>query len=139
MTFLPQALRIFGYASLCPNDHFCELECDLLSELAESTDLPVEIFAEEYHPSHHRRPYFNEVRQIIRRGKADVLIVPSLFHIAGGERARMEKFLTFLHTHGVRLMSLKEKIDSRFLNDTAILDELGTACPAKCKSAEDFN
>ena len=131
MTFFPKSLKVFGYASLCPKGHFCESDCDSLSEFAETLPGHVAVFAEEYHPSERRRPYFNGIRKLISTGKVDLLVVPSLFHIAAGERERMAKFLKFLRENNVRLMSPQEKIDTRFLNEAGILNVATCGCGRK--------
>jgi len=138
MTFFPRSLRVFGYASLCSKGHLCELDCDQLSAFAETLDGRMDIFAEEYHPSERRRPYFNEIRKLISTSKVDLLVVPTLFHIAAGERQRMAKFLKFLREYHVRLISLQEKIDTRFLNEAAILNLATCGCGRKFGSTSEF-
>ena len=138
MTFFPKSLRVFGYASLCLKGHFCEADCDSLSEFAETLPGRVDVFAEDYHPSERRRPYFNEIRKLISIGKVDLLVVPSLFHIAAGERERMAKFLKLLRENNVRLLSLQEKVDTHFLNEAAILSVATCGCGRKFGSTSDF-
>ena len=138
MTFFPRSLRVFDYASLCPKGHLCEPDCDQLSAFAETLDGRMDIFAEEYHPFERRRPYFNKIRKLISTSKVDLLIVPSLFHIAAGERERMAKFLKLLREYHVRLLSLQEKIDTRFLNEAAILNIAACGCGRKFGSASEF-
>jgi len=89
----------------------------------------MEILAEEYHPSERRRPFFNQLRRIISKGESKVLVVPSLFHIAAGERERLLKFLNFLEFYDVRLMSLAEGIDSDLLDKESILFAATQTCP----------
>jgi hypothetical protein len=139
MTFFPKTLKIFGYASLCPDDHFCEFDCDKLGDFAKTISGRMDTIAEELHPSERRRPYFNEIRKLISTGKVDLLVVPSLFHIAAGEKERMAKFLKFLGENNVRLMSLKEKIDTQYLNDAAILNAVKGSYPSKCPAETNFN
>ena len=129
MTSSLRPARVLGYASLSPNGSLSFLDCELLREFSVNVTAGMEILAEEYHPSERRRPCFNELRRIIAKGESKVLVVPSLFHIAAGERERLVKFLNFLEFYDVRLLSLSEGVDSHLLNQESILLAATQTCP----------
>lgn len=121
MTSSLRPAQVLGYASLSPNGSLSFVDCRVLQDFSENVTTEMEILAEEFHPSERRRPCFNELRKLIAQGAAKVVVVPSLFHIAAGERARLLKFLNFLEINNVRLMSLKEGVDSDLLDKESIL------------------
>ena len=129
---MPSSLRpaqVLGYASLSPNGSLSYADCDVLQDFSENVTREMEILAEEYHPAERRRPCFNELRRIIAKGESRVLVVPSLFHIAAGERERLLKFLNFLEFYDVRLLSLSERVDSDLLDKESILLAATQTCP----------
>jgi len=48
----------------------------------------------------------------VKNDEITLLILPSLFHVAGKNIAQLSDFLAFLEKHQVKLLTLKERIDS---------------------------
>jgi len=104
---------MLAYASIAASNPNHESDLDLLRRWCCRIPVETEILAEEVHPSEHHRPLWNQVLAQIEQGTLTMLIVPSLFHIAGEDYIALSKALIFLRAHGVTIKSISEIIDSR--------------------------
>jgi Resolvase, N terminal domain len=104
---------VVAYASIAASNLDNDNDLNLLRRWCARVPIEMEILAEEIHPSEHHRPLWMEILEHIERGNIATLVVPSLYHIAGGDYIALSKFLVFLKAHDVTLKSLTEVIDSR--------------------------
>jgi DNA invertase Pin-like site-specific DNA recombinase len=113
---------IVGYASLATAHSADDLE--LLNSWCRQLSGESEILAEEILPSSLKRPLWQKIMTQIELGTVKTVIVPSLFHLAGGNVIALSHLLSFFDVHGVILKSLAEVIDSRKISKNDIVLQL---------------
>jgi DNA invertase Pin-like site-specific DNA recombinase len=111
-----------GYASLATARSADAL--DLLNSWCRQLSGESEILAEEILPTELNRPLWNKIMIQIELGTVKTVIVPSLFHLAGGNMIALSHLLSFFDVHGVNLKSLAEVIDSRRISKNDIVLQL---------------
>ena len=73
---------------------------------------PVELISEPAHPESSDRPLWDDLVGRVKNDEITLLILPSLIHVAGKNIAQLSDFLALLERHQVKLLTLKERIDS---------------------------
>ncbi len=81
----------------------------------------VELVSEPAHPESSDRPVWDDLVRRVKNDEITLLILPSLFHVAGKNIAQLSDFLAFLEKHQVKLLTLKERIDSDRFSRSQIL------------------
>jgi DNA invertase Pin-like site-specific DNA recombinase len=121
------ASRVLAYASLDESHwdlgRFSFLR---LKSYCEQRFYPIQILAEKAHPEAKSRPLWTEMKKRIKNGEVILVIVPSLYQIAGSNLAKLSDFLRLLENHQVKLMVLKDEIDSDRLDRSQILQHFVT-------------
>ena len=97
-----------------------------LKAYCEQRFYPIEILSENIHPESSPRPIWTEIRRRIKKGEVTLLIVPSLYHINGSNLARLSDFLRLLERERVKLISLKDNIDTDRYSRDQILKQFAT-------------
>ena len=87
---------------------------------------PVEIVAEAVHPKSPHRPEWHELIKRIRNNEITLIILPSLFHVAGHDIAQLSDFLALLEMNDVKLLTLKERINTDRLSRSQTLIQFVT-------------
>ena len=82
---------------------------------------PVELLSEPTHPESYDRPVWDDLVGRVKNDEITLLILPSLIHVAGKNIAQLSDFLALLERHQVKLLTLKERIDSDRLSRSQIL------------------
>ena len=92
-----------------------------LKEYCSQKFYPLEVLSEQRHPEAELRPVWQDLQARIEKSEVTLLILPTLFHIAGSNLAKLSGFLKILETRGVKLIVLKGEIDSDKLSRSQML------------------
>ena len=98
-----------------------------LKSYCEQRFYPIEILSEKIDPESKVRPFWIEIKRRIKKGDVTLLIIPSLYHVAGSNLAKLSDFLRLLEIERVKLISLKDDIDSDRFSRDQILKQFATS------------
>ena len=125
---LPSTAQTLAYASTVESHwdlgRFSFLR---LKSFCEQRFYPIEILSERIHPESKARPIWIEIKRRIKKGDVTLLILPSLYHVAGSNLAKLSDFLRLLEIERVKLISLKDDIDSDRFSRDQILKQFATS------------
>lgn len=120
---LPSTAQTLAYASTVESHwDLGQFSFLRLKGYCEQRFYPIEILAEKIHPEANARPIWAEIKRRIINGDVTLLIIPSLYHVAGSNLAKLSDFLRRLEIEKVKLISLKDDIDTdRFSRDQILM------------------
>jgi hypothetical protein len=125
---LPSTAQTLAYASTVESHwdlgRFSFLR---LKSYCEQRFYPIEILSEKIHPDSKTRPIWIEIKRRIKKGDVTLLIIPSLYHVAGSDLAKLSDFLRLLEIEKVKLISLKDDVDTDRFPRAQILKQFATA------------
>ncbi len=125
---LPSTAQTLAYASTVESHwdlgRFSFLR---LKSFCEQRFYPIEILSERIHPESKARPIWIEIKRRIKKGDVTLVIIPSLYHVAGSNLAKLSDFLRLLEIERVKLISLKDDIDSDRFSRDQILKQFATS------------
>ena len=125
---LPSTAQTLAYASTVESHwdlgRFSFLR---LKSFCEQRFYPIEILSERIHPESKARPIWIEIKRRIKKGDVTLLILPSLYHVAGSNLAKLSDFLRLLEIERVKLISLKDDIDTDRFSRDQILKQFATS------------
>ena len=125
---LPSTAQTLAYASTVESHwdlgRFSFLR---LKSFCEQRFYPIEILSEKIHPESKARPIWVEIKRRIKKGDVTLLIIPSLYHVAGSNLAKLSDFLRLLEIERVKLISLKDDVDTDRFSRDQILKQFATS------------
>lgn len=125
---LPSTAQTLAYASTVESHwdlgRFSFLR---LKSFCEQRFYPIEILSERIHPESKARPIWIEIKRRIKKGDVTLLILPSLYHVAGSNLAKLSDFLRLLEIERVKLISLKDDVDTDRFSRDQILKQFATS------------
>ena len=125
---LPSTAQTLAYASTVESHwdlgRFSFLR---LKSYCEQRFYPIEILSEKIDPESKVRPIWIEIKRRIKKGDVTLLIIPSLYHVAGPNLAKLSDFLRRLEIERVKLISLKDDVDTDRFSRDQILKQFATS------------
>ena len=125
---LPSTAQTLAYASTVESHwdlgRFSFLR---LKSFCEQRFYPIEILSERIHPESKARPIWIEIKRRIKKGNVTLVIIPSLYHVAGSNLAKLSDFLRLLEIERVKLISLKDDVDTDRFSRDQILKQFATS------------
>ena len=125
---LPSTAQTLAYASTVESHwdlgRFSFLR---LKSFCEQRFYPIEILSERIHPESKARPIWIEIKRRIKKGDVTLVIIPSLYHVAGSNLAKLSDFLRLLEIERVKLISLKDDVDTDRFSRDQILKQFATS------------
>jgi DNA invertase Pin-like site-specific DNA recombinase len=125
---LPSTAQTLAYASTVESHwdlgRFSFLR---LKSYCEQRFYPIEILSEKIHPESKARPIWIEIKRRIKKGDVTLLIIPSLYHVAGSNLAKLSDFLRLLEIERVKLISLKDDVDTERFSRDQILNQFAAS------------
>ena len=100
-----------------------EREVRCLYDYCERTDNQVDLYAEEADRNNDSRPLWSEILKKIENHETNLLVVPSLGSLVGGngDAETLKQVLYFLSYNKVELLTLKDRVDTTMMKTDAIL------------------
>lgn len=111
---------IIAYARVSTNDQLLDRQIDMLTQYGYD-----QLFQEKYTGTKANRPEFDKVRLLLREG--DELVVESLSRVSRSTRDLLN-ILDELEKKGVKLVSLKENIDTSSPTGKLLVTVLSAIC-----------
>ena len=117
-----QSKPVLAYAiAFSSSDLEREVRC--LYDYCERTDNQVDLSAEEGDSASDSRPLWSEILKKIENHGTNLLVVPSLGSLVGGngDAETLKQVLYFLSYNKVELLTLKDRVDTTMMKTDAIL------------------
>ena len=125
---LPSTAQTLAYASTVESHwNLGRFSFLRLKSFCEQRFYPIEILSERIHPESKARPIWIEIKRRIKKGDVTLLILPSLYHVAGSNLAKLSDFLRLLEIERVKLISLKDDVDTDRFSRDQILKQFATS------------
>ena len=122
LNLIPTFRTVAAYASTNESHwDLGRLSCLKLQSHCEARFYPVELVSEPAHPESSDRPVWDDLVGKVKNDQITLLILPSLFHVAGKDIAQLSDVLALLEKHQLKLLTLKERIDSDRFSRSQIL------------------